>query len=121
VDELATHTTDTLQGIDKGHDVTVCGIITTINRRRNKEGKLWASMQLEDWAGSSEALCFASKYEHLEKEIVDDRAVLVRAKALPEDDGSVKLSSESFRWSGACVSVHDLGSRPSTTTDRTRR
>ncbi len=92
VDELATHTTDSLHGVEKGHEVTVCGLITTINRRRNKEGKLWASMQLEDWTGSAEALCFATKYELLEKEIIDDRAVMVRAKALPEDDGSVKLS-----------------------------
>ncbi len=38
------------------------------------------------------ALCFASKYELLEKEIADDKAVLVRARAMPEDDGTVKLN-----------------------------
>jgi DNA polymerase-3 subunit alpha len=92
VDELSTHLTDTLHGADRGAEVTVCGVMTTINRRRNKEGKLWASMQLEDWKGAVEALCFATKYELLQNEIVDDRAVMVRAKALPEDDGTVKLS-----------------------------
>ncbi|MGC4051470.1 MAG: hypothetical protein QM757_19135 [Paludibaculum sp.] len=63
-----------------------------MQRRRNKEQKPWAITQLEDWNGSVEALCFATRYEHLQKEIEEDKAVLVRGKAMPEEDGTIKLN-----------------------------
>ena len=48
VTELRTHETDGLEGLLKGTEVALCCILTGINRRRNKEGKLWASMVIED-------------------------------------------------------------------------
>jgi DNA polymerase-3 subunit alpha len=92
IDELASHTSDTLTGVEKGEEVAICGILTGINRRRNKDGKLWASMQIEDRSGSTEALVFASRYEILQQEIEEDRAVLIRGRAMPEDDGTVKVN-----------------------------
>jgi DNA polymerase-3 subunit alpha len=92
ISELATHSTESVVEIERAAEVAVCGILTGVQRRRNKEGKLWASMQLEDWSGSLEALCFPAKYESLAKEIEEDRAVLVRARAMPEEDGTVKLN-----------------------------
>ncbi|MGD0579415.1 MAG: DNA polymerase III subunit alpha [Bryobacteraceae bacterium] len=92
VGELATHASDSLEGVERGTEVTVCGLLTGITRRRNKEQKQWAVAQLEDWTGSTEALIFAGRYALLEKEIEEDRAVLVRGKAMPEEDGSVKLN-----------------------------
>jgi DNA polymerase-3 subunit alpha len=92
VTELTEHTSETLAGLEKGAEVALCGIITGVQRRRNKELKPWAIFQLEDWHGSTECLTFATRYELIQKEIEEDRAVLVRGKALPEDDGTVKIN-----------------------------
>ena len=90
--ELATHDTETLEGLDKGVEVALCGILTGIQRRRNKEGKLWASMQLEDRKGALEAMVFTTQYDRLLTSLVEDKAVLVRGLVLPEDNGPPKLS-----------------------------
>jgi DNA polymerase-3 subunit alpha len=92
IGELATHASDSLEGVERGTEVTLCGLLTGIARRRNKEQKQWAVAQLEDWTGATEALIFAGRYAVLEKEIEEDRAVVVRGKAMPEEDGSVKLN-----------------------------
>ncbi len=92
IGELATHSSDSLEGVERGTEVTLCGLLTGIARRRNKEQKQWAVAQLEDWTGATEALIFAGRYAVLEKEIEEDRAVVVRGKAMPEEDGSVKLN-----------------------------
>ena len=48
VGELATHRTSELEGLPKHAEVALCGILTGIQRKRNKEGKLWAALQVED-------------------------------------------------------------------------
>jgi len=90
--ELATHSTDTLEGLERGVEVALCGILTSIQRRRNKEGKVWASMQLEDMNGSIEAVLFTTHYERLMDQLVEDRAVLVKGLVLPEESGPPKIS-----------------------------
>ncbi|MBI3278584.1 MAG: DNA polymerase III subunit alpha [Acidobacteria bacterium] len=92
VKELATHTSETLEGLSKGAEVRLCGMITTLQRRRNKEGKLWASFQLEDMQGTIEAMVFTTVYESLLQFLVEDTAVFVRASALPEEGSATKIS-----------------------------
>jgi DNA polymerase-3 subunit alpha len=92
VSELATHSTETLEGLEKGIEVALCGILTGIQRKRNRDGKLWASMQLEDRTGSVESMVFTTQYERLLGELVEDQAVLVRGLVLPEDSAPPKLS-----------------------------
>jgi DNA polymerase-3 subunit alpha len=67
-------------------------VLTGIARKRNKEGKPWAAMTVEDRNGSVEAMVFASNYERLAAQVVEDEAVLIRGLALPEDSGTVKIS-----------------------------
>jgi DNA polymerase-3 subunit alpha len=90
--ELATHDSQSLDGLNKGAEVAICGVLTGIARKRNKEGKPWAAMMLEDLAGSVEALVFANSYERLATEVMEDQAVLVRGLALPEENASPKIS-----------------------------
>ncbi len=90
--ELSTYDTESLEGLERGADVALCGILTGIQRRRNKEGKLWASMQLEDRKGAVEAMVFTTQYDRLLAALVEDKAVLVRGLVLPEDNGPPKLS-----------------------------
>ncbi|HEV2688459.1 MAG TPA: DNA polymerase III subunit alpha, partial [Bryobacteraceae bacterium] len=92
VAELSSHYTETLEGLERGTEVAVCGILTGIQRKRNKEGKLWAAMHLEDRTGSVEAMAFSTQYDRLLSALVEDQAVLVRGLVLPEENGPPKLS-----------------------------
>jgi DNA polymerase-3 subunit alpha len=71
-------------------------VLTGITRRRNKEQKPWAFMQLADRAGSTEMLVFPGKWEELQGLLIEDLAVLVRGKAMPEEDGTVKINASSI-------------------------
>ena len=92
VKELATHDSSTLEDLERGVDVTLCGILTGIQHRRNREGKAWASMQLEDSLGAVEALVFTTNYDRLSSELVEDRAVMIKGSALPEENAASKIS-----------------------------
>ena len=92
IKELSTYDSESVAGVPRGHEVTICGLLTGITKKRNKEQKPWAIAQLEDWAGSTEVLIFATRYETLQKEIEEDRPVLVFGKAMPEEDGSTKIN-----------------------------
>jgi DNA polymerase-3 subunit alpha len=70
----------------------LCGILATIQRKRTKEGKAWAAMQIEDLEGSVEAMVFSTQYERLNGALVEDRAVLVRGLVLPEENAPPKVS-----------------------------
>jgi len=90
--ELATHDSSRLEGLAKGAEVTLCGVLTGITRKRNRDGKPWVSMAIEDRNGSVEAMVFASSYERLAPEVSEDSAVLIRGLALPEDNAPPKIS-----------------------------
>ena len=92
ISELATHNTGNLEGLAKGIEVTLCAVITSFTRKRNKEGKPWAALTLEDRQGNMEAMVFAASYERLEKQLVEDQAVLVKGLVLPEEGAAPKLS-----------------------------
>jgi DNA polymerase-3 subunit alpha len=92
VAELATHDSSSLEGLAKGVEVALCGVLTGITRKRNKEGKPWAATTLEDNHGTVEALVFATSYERLAPMVVEDQAVLVRGLALPEENAPCKIS-----------------------------
>ncbi|MGA2270852.1 MAG: DNA polymerase III subunit alpha [Bryobacteraceae bacterium] len=51
VAELATHNSGNMEGLNKGAEVALCGVLTGITRKRNREGKPWAAMTLEDRNG----------------------------------------------------------------------
>jgi DNA polymerase-3 subunit alpha len=92
VAELATHDSGNLEGLVKGAQVALCGVLTGITRKRNREGKPWAAMTLEDRNGSVEALVFAASFERLAPLVVEDQAVMVHGLALPEEGGPPKIS-----------------------------
>jgi len=90
--ELANRDTSTLEGLAKNTEVSLCGVLTGITRKRNKEGKPWAAMTIEDRNGSVEAMVFASNYERLASQVVEDQAVLIRGLVLPEENAAPKIS-----------------------------
>src|SRR5439155_10378481 len=60
VAELSTRHTGNLEGLPKGADVALCAVVTGFTRKRNKEGKPWAALTLEDRNGSVDAMVFAA-------------------------------------------------------------
>ena len=94
ISELATHDTGSLEGLAKNTEVAICGVLTGVTRKRNREGKPWAAMSLEDRNGAVETMVFTTHYERLAPEIVEDTAVLVRGLVLPEDGAPPKLSAQ---------------------------
>ncbi len=92
VKQLATHSTAQLEGLSKNTEVALCGILTGIQRKRSKEGKPWAAMQIEDLEGSAEAMLFSTQYERLLPSLIEDKAVLVRGLVLPEENAPPKIS-----------------------------
>jgi DNA polymerase III subunit alpha len=92
--ELATHDTSQLEGLSKNAEVAICGVLTGITRKRNREAKPWAAMQLEDRHGAIELMVFTTQYERLAPDIVEDQAVLVRALVLPEENAPPKISAQ---------------------------
>ncbi|MBI3210466.1 MAG: DNA polymerase III subunit alpha [Candidatus Solibacter usitatus] len=92
IEDLTPHTTETLEGLSRGTEVKLCGILTGIQRRRNREGRPFAIMQLEDWYGSLEAMVFSGVIESLTPFLVEDKGVLVRAAVLPEENSAPRLN-----------------------------
>src|SRR5258708_4424777 len=92
VRELATHTTSSLENLTKNTEVALCGILTGVQRKRTKDGKPWAALQIEDLEGGIEAMVFSTQYERLLPSLVEDQAVLVRGLVLPEDNAPPKIS-----------------------------
>ncbi len=92
VAELATHDSSNLEGLTKNTEVTLCGVLTGITRKRNREGKPWCAMTLEDRSGAVEALLFATNYERLASQVLEDQAVMVRGLVLPEEGTASKIS-----------------------------
>jgi len=90
--QLATHATSRLEGLAKNTEVVLCGIITAVQRKRTKEGKPWAAMQIEDLEGSVEAMVFSTQYERLSPSLDQDKAVMVRGLVLPEENAPPKIS-----------------------------
>ncbi len=92
VSELASHTTGQLEGLAKNTEVALCGVLVAVQRRRTKDGKPWASLQIEDLEGSIEAMVFSTQYERLNTSLVEDKAVFVRGLVLPEENAPPKIS-----------------------------
>ncbi len=95
--DLATHHTGSLEGLEKGTEVALCGVLTGIQRKRNREQKPWAAMQIEDRAGAVDGMVFATNYERLAPLIVEDQAVLLRGLVLPEENAPPKISVQDIQ------------------------
>ena len=92
VKERSTRSSSELEDLKRGDEVSICGVITGLQRRRNKDGKPWASFQLEDWYGNADCMCFFTAYENLQADLQEDVAVLIRGTALPEENAPARIS-----------------------------
>jgi len=76
-----------LEGLVKdGAQVTLGGILASVNRRVNKNGEPWASAQLEDLVGGIEVLFFPKSYSVLGMDVAEDAVVLIKGRVAVRDD-----------------------------------
>ncbi|MDJ0114899.1 hypothetical protein QM646_51060, partial [Rhodococcus erythropolis] len=67
-------------GVQDGAQVTLGGIIASVDRRVNKNGLTWCIVQLEDLVGGIEVLFFPQAYAVYGMDIAEDAIVLVKAR-----------------------------------------
>ncbi|MEV4128562.1 DNA polymerase III subunit alpha [Nocardia sp. NPDC049707] len=72
--------------VKDGAQVTIGGILASVNRRINKNGLAWASAQIEDLTGGIEVLFFPQAYSVYGADVVEDAVVLVKARVSVRDD-----------------------------------
>ncbi|MDQ2625300.1 MAG: DNA polymerase III subunit alpha [Actinomycetota bacterium] len=75
-----------------GAQVTVAGLVSTVDRRYSKAGKPWAKISLEDMTGSVEVLFFGEVYQTFSSMLVEDQVAVVRGRVRKRDD-SVELQA----------------------------
>jgi DNA polymerase-3 subunit alpha len=75
-----------------GRQVTLAGLLVGVQRRVTKQGRQWASAQLEDLAGSIEVLCFPNTFEMLAEHLRDDQLVAVKGRVNRRDTGAVSVA-----------------------------
>lgn len=73
-------------GVQDGAQVTLGGIIASVDRRVNKNGLTWCIVQLEDLVGGIEVLFFPQAYAVYGMDIAEDAIVLVKARVSIRDD-----------------------------------
>ena len=92
VNELSELDTVSVQKLDNGTTVALCGVLGSIVRKRNRESRMWAAGVLEDLKGTVDLLIFANQFESLGPQLVEDQAVLIRGDMRVDESGPVKIS-----------------------------
>jgi DNA polymerase-3 subunit alpha len=92
VSELANSDSEKIAGLETGTQVALCGMLSGIATKRNREGRRWAVAVLEDLVGSVDLLVFANQYEAMASMLVEDTAVLVRGDVRVDESGPPKVS-----------------------------
>ena len=92
VSELSELDTSKLEDLENATPVALCGVLGSIARKRNREGRPWAAAVLEDLKGSVDLLVFANQFESLGPELVEDRPVLIRGDMRVDESGPLKVS-----------------------------
>ena len=81
-----------LEGLSTGTPVALCGVLGSIARKRNREGRKWAAAVLEDLQGSVDLLVFANQYEALAPMLEEDQPVFLRGDMRVDESGPCKVS-----------------------------
>jgi DNA polymerase-3 subunit alpha len=85
--------------------ITICGLVTAVNRRITKKGDPWATVTIEDLDGAIEVLFFPSSYVLAAPHLIEDAIIRVK--------GQLSRDKEQPEIRGQEVSVPDLTDGPS--------
>ncbi|MGC4959901.1 DNA polymerase III subunit alpha [Gordonia sp. DT218] len=85
-----TSITALLEGtVGDGAQITIGGIISSVNRRVNKKGEPYAVVTLEDMVGGVEVYFFPRSFQVYGLDIVADNIVLIKARVNRRDDSTM--------------------------------
>ncbi len=77
-----------------GHIITICGMITSLQRRIAKNsGNPYARCEIEDLGGSMEVMFFGQVYGPISSILAEDLIVVVKGRLQRRDDGAVTLNA----------------------------
>ena len=79
-----------LESGEEPRNVTLAGILSSVNRRVTKAGAPWANVVLEDLEGSIEVMFFPQTYANVALTIAEDAVVAIKGRTDARDD-TVKL------------------------------
>ncbi len=71
---------------------TICGLITHVQRKQSKDGRIWAILTVEDLEASLEVLVFSKAYAPVAMTVAPDTVVRIKGRVRAKDDG-VELSA----------------------------
>ncbi|MDN5745141.1 MAG: DNA polymerase III subunit alpha, partial [Nocardioidaceae bacterium] len=83
-----------------GSTVTVCGLVTSVQRKITKKGDPWATVTLEDLEGAVDVLLFPNSYRLAGPYLTEDAIIRVR--------GQLDTERDSVQLRGQEVTVPDL-------------
>jgi DNA polymerase-3 subunit alpha len=69
-----------------GSSVTICGLVTGIQRKITKRGDAWAMVTLEDLDGGIDVLLFPSSYQLASTLLVEDAILTVKGRLSRDKD-----------------------------------
>ncbi|MGH3444462.1 MAG: OB-fold nucleic acid binding domain-containing protein, partial [Nocardioidaceae bacterium] len=87
-----------------GATVTICGLVTAVQRKITKRGDAWAMVTVEDLEGAIDVLLFPSAYQLASTLLNEDTVLTVR--------GRLSRSKDQPELHGQEVSVPDLSEGP---------
>ncbi|NHN56023.1 DNA polymerase III subunit alpha [Calidifontibacter sp. DB0510] len=73
--------------------VTIAGLITALQLKRNKRGELWAIATVEDLEGAIDVMFFAKTYLTVSTMLATDVVCVIKARVMTRDDG-IQLSAD---------------------------
>ncbi len=85
-------------------DVTICGLLTSVQRKQTKRGDIWAILSVEDLESSIEVLTFPKYYQPVAASLANDVVVRIR--------GTVRTKEESVELTAREVTFPDVNQGP---------
>lgn len=88
---FANQTTESLEGVKDGEQVSLGGLITNLKMNIDKKGKQMAFVTLEDFLGTVEVVIFSDCFEKNKKVLKADAMVLIYGRASTKEQEKPKL------------------------------
>ncbi len=84
----ATSTTETLEQVSDGKDVTICGIIAGLKQKVTKKGDKMAILNLEDLLGAVEVIVFPELYKSAHHLLLTDTPLIIAGQLDKSEQGN---------------------------------
>jgi DNA polymerase-3 subunit alpha len=97
-----------LDGAADGSFLWTGGVITSMQKKVNKQGGVWVAFRLEDVDGGCECICWADKYEESKALLVEDAIVKIKGKFDRKSEDEMKLMVLEVQPFGGVSAYHPL-------------